>query len=201
MVPTCTDATKVEGAGKDGIPGGTPTHSCPAVRCFKSSWWTVFLCCGLGHVGLCTSQLRVESLFSTVLCFSWVWMWFQSQMSWGLISPVQEQRVRMPVWGTKLLLLKEKIHSHTYYFLCFSEGHYSKGGAFSEIVSLPPLEISAKPFYPLSWRYSASSQVLIRGNCSFSNCIFIVSVGEGEFRVFLCHHLELPPHAIFLYIM
>lgn len=120
-------------------------------------------------------------------------------MSWGLISPVQEQRARVPVWGTKLLLFKKKIHLYTYYFLCFSEGHCSRGGAFNERVSLPLLQISTKPFSPLRWRCSASFQVLIRGNCSFSSCIFVVSV-EGEFRVYLCHHLELPPHAIFLHI-
>ena len=32
--------------------------------------------------------------------------------------------------------------------------------------------------------------VLSQGNCSKSSCEFVVSMGVGEFRVHLCHHLD-----------
>ena len=37
--------------------------------------------------------------------------------------------------------------------------------------------------------FSASIQVIFIVSCSVSSCNFGVSIGEGEFRVFLCYHL------------
>lgn len=46
---------------------------------------------------------------------------------------------------------------------------------------------------------SASSQVLFRRNCFICSWRFVVSMGGSEFRVFLCHHLELPAFSIALW--
>lgn len=43
----------------------------------------------------------------------------------------------------------------------------------------------------LMWRSrSARFGVSFRGNCSIWSCRFTVSLSGGEFRIFLCHHLE-----------
>ena len=60
------------------------------------------------------------------------------------------------------------------------------------------LSISVWPFYPLLCRNcSASFQAFFRGNGSTSSWGFGVSVGGGEFRIFLHHHVELPPQFYF----
>lgn len=65
---------------------------------------------------------------------------------------------------------------------------------FGTTMSLPPPSVSIWPFYPSLWSsYSASSQVLFRANCYICRCIFSVSMGGGEFRIILCHHLQLLP--------
>lgn len=69
---------------------------------------------------------------------------------------------------------------------------------FGKSMSLPLLLVLMWPFYLLLWRrHSASSQALFRGICSTRSCIFIVSMGGGEFSIFSHHHLEpLPiPHS------
>ena len=69
-------------------------------------------------------------------------------------------------------------------------GHHAVGGVFVETFSLPT---SVWPLYPLLCRNcSASFQTFFRGNGSTSSWAFGVSVGGGEFRIFLHHHVELP---------
>ena len=41
--------------------------------------------------------------------------------------------------------------------------------------------------------YSVASQALFKANCSTYKCIFSVTMGGSEFRIILCHHLQLPP--------
>ena len=41
-------------------------------------------------------------------------------------------------------------------------------------------------------------QVFFRGNCSICICRVSVSVGGGEFRLFLCHHLKLEPSCMII---
>lgn len=41
--------------------------------------------------------------------------------------------------------------------------------------------------------YSSSVWVSSRGYCSVCRCRFSVSFGGGEFRILLCHHLQLEP--------
>ena len=52
------------------------------------------------------------------------------------------------------------------------------------------------PHLPVSISCSASFQFFFRGNCSIYNCRFAVSMGRWEFRIFPCHHFELPPNKI-----
>ena len=58
----------------------------------------------------------------------------------------------------------------------------------SSLFSLPILMLS---FSPLLWRFwSSSFHVPFRRNYSICSCWFVVSVGGGEFGIFLHHHLE-----------
>ena len=104
---------------------------------------------------------------------------FQSQVFWGLVSPVQD-----------LLLYSENNHNFVILPDC---GLLRLGRAFflGESVSLFLLPISMLFFYPLLWRLCSSRfQVPFRENYSICGCGFVVSVGEGELRIFLHHHLE-----------
>lgn len=53
-------------------------------------------------------------------------------------------------------------------------------------MSLPLLPVLVWFFYLFLWsRGSGCPQVLLRRNCSICSCIFVMSVGGGELRIFL----------------
>ena len=85
-----------------------------------------------------------------------------------------------------LLFLREK--------LCIFEiplvlGYCTGGGVFGETMSLPLPPTLMWTFYSLFLR-SCSASFL--GKYSICTCRFGVSMVGGEFRIFLCCHLELP---------
>ena len=115
---------------------------------------------------------------------------FQSQMFWGLICLVLWLWCLM--WGVNPLLLREKLRICEILLIV---GHHAVGGVLSRPFLLP---ISVWPFYPLLCRNcSASFQTFFRENVSTSSWASGVSVGGGEFRIFLHHHVELPPQFYF----
>ena len=70
-------------------------------------------------------------------------------------------------------------------------GCCARGEVFGETALLTLLPILMWSFYPLLWRWClASVQVFFRSICS---CRFGVSMGGGEFRIFLCWHLNPTP--------
>lgn len=71
-------------------------------------------------------------------------------------------------------------------------GHCTTVQVFGETEFLPLLPISVRLFYPLLWSSSsASTQVLFRVNYLIYSYRFVISIGGGELRIFLHHHLEL----------
>lgn len=71
-------------------------------------------------------------------------------------------------------------------------GCVTVAGVFSDTASLPLLFVSVWFFYPLLWRCSDSFQVFSRENSSICRCRLDISMGRGDFRIFLCY-LEWPP--------
>lgn len=113
---------------------------------------------------------------------------FQSQTSGRLVSPEHGSKD----WGSHNPCSSEmcSIFARPFHLVASCSG----SGVFGKTVPLPLLDILTWPFYLLSSRrHSASSQVSFRENCSIDSCTLGVSVGGGEFRVFLGRHLEPPP--------
>lgn len=114
----------------------------------------------------------------------------QSQTFWVLVSPLQAPRVRVPQVRHKPPLLRKKLQICETPPDCRSH-HW--GGFFCETTSLPLL-----PFWWGSFLICCKGtlQLIFRsfsGNCFIRNCWFHVSVGGGEFSIFLHHHLGPPP--------
>lgn len=114
---------------------------------------------------------------------------FQSQTFWGSSFRYKAQVFSWLVWGRSSIL---------YMCVFIYVWHLSRlwvataGVGFDKRVSLPLLHISLWLFYPYFWsKCSLSSQVFFRGICFIHNCMFVVYVGGGKFRIFLYSHLEL----------
>lgn len=74
-------------------------------------------------------------------------------------------------------------------------GHRARGGVFGKTMSLPNLPSRRGLFIHCEGDYSSSFQVFFGGNFPLGSCRS-VSMGRGDFRIFLHHHLEqkLPHH-------
>lgn len=104
------------------------------------------------------------------------------------------------MWGTNPLLLWEKNWAGEIP-PCYVPLGWG-WGFFAKTVSLPLLHLSMWFFCSELWRScSPSFQVFFRGKWSICNCSFGVSLGGGEFRIFLHCHLGSLPHMIFLFIL
>lgn len=92
------------------------------------------------------------------------------------------------MWGTNpSVLRRSSLFVWSFPTVC----HHARGGVYGKITSLPFLPISVWPFDPLLWQNcSANFQVFYRENYFICSDRFIVSVGGGELKMFLCHHLE-----------
>ena len=118
---------------------------------------------------------------------------FQSQMFWVSSFPVQFPGVRVPDMECKPSLLRKKLWICEIFTNCAS---LHQGWVFGKTASLPLLP-SCGPF--ILWikdkrSYSDSFQIFFRGNYFVCSCRFVVSVGGGKFKIFLCSHLGLPFH-------
>ena len=182
--------------------GHIPACSCFSGRCFKISKWIPFT------YGPCTFHSGVSVWFSvwaswhkpfknrfSIPCSSIVFpgmssIAFQSQVFWGLASPVQDLGVGMPDVKLKSLLLRENIHTFVIPPNCRLP-QLGCGFFLGKPICLPFLPILMLSFYPWLWRLCLSSfQIPFRGCYSIHGCRFVVSVGGGKFRIFLCCHLE-----------
>ena len=74
-------------------------------------------------------------------------------------------------------------------FLASHEAPQLEGGFFSPERNFCLFHLS--PYCPLLWEFFSSSFLFsLRSNCSQSSCKFVVSMGGGEFKVHLQHHLD-----------
>ena len=96
---------------------------------------------------------------------------FQSYMFEGLIFQVQVLKVGVPEVRFKPFTPRGEAYGLSL-FLC----------GFSLI-------------HPMCRNHLASFWVFFRGNFSICSCRFGVFMGGGEFRIFLCCHLELEPNS------
>lgn len=124
---------------------------------------------------------RVFIPYSSMVFLNVILVGFQSQTFGGLVSPVQVLRVGVPSMEHKPLTSQEKISYSGISPNCRSL-HLRQG------VYLPLLPVLMLSFYPLLWRPCSSSfQVSFRENDFICNCRFVVSVGGGQFIIFLRH--------------
>lgn len=121
---------------------------------------------------------------------------------WGLVLGACLTSAGANAWGLSNLnplLLKEKFHTFDIIPNCDS----LQMGFFFPLVGLCPcLSFLSRChfFYSLLWRLcSFNFQVLFRGTYSVGSGRFVVSMGRGELRILLCHHLE--SNLSFLYVL
>lgn len=133
-------------------------------------------------MSLCTIPLRESFSFPIILQYSWMHspLVYKAGFLGACLSCA-----RSKCWGSNCTLLRENnfviLSNCRLLFLiyCF-------------ILCVPCLFLLSWCFpSTLSCRdYISSFQVPFRGNYSVCNCVLIVSIGGGEFRIFLQHHLE-----------
>lgn len=147
---------------------------------------------------------RVSFPFSPLFLLNKSPAGFQSQMLWELFSLMQDpggygawcRYKPLAFWGEVLF-----IYFFVHWLICWDFSWLwitASGVGFlvKEYLSYPS---RGGPFLLLLWNGSSgSSQVLFWGICSLWSCIFVVSVGGGEFRIFLCCHLELSSTLVYL---
>lgn len=153
----------------------------------------MFLCWFPIYVSLCVSLLWAGFSFNEVL-YSFVdifWFGFQRQVFWRLISLVLDLRIGM-------IDVELKSHDCEGNVLHLWDPSW-EWNALARVLFFSLVEPHLCFFYNswccpfLSILCSFSFQVPLRGNDSICSCIFIVSMGEGKLRIFLCYHLEITP--------
>lgn len=111
---------------------------------------------------------------------------FRSQMFGRFIFQLQVLKVGVPEAGDNPSFLGRSSGSVRSLGIA---GCHARGWVYGETLS--------QPFLPalmclLMWRsYSANFHFFFGVNCTISSCRLGVSLGGGEFRLFLCHHVEL----------
>lgn len=94
------------------------------------------------------------------------------------------------IWGMNPSLLRKKPWIPEILPDC---GHYARGGdsGGTKLLPLPP--VLMWPFYCLLWRSCLSHFPVLFRELFHVSCRPGVSVGGSELRIFLCHHVGLPP--------
>ena len=131
---------------------------------------------------------RISVLYSTLNLLNISPIVYQSQMFWGLSFSAGPKG-----WGawsgawTPCFSGRRSVFVRPLPIV----GHSTKCGFLGENTSLPLHPVLMWSFYPsLLKSYLASFQAFFRGNYSMCSGKFGVSMGGGEFRLFLCCHLE-----------
>lgn len=186
-------------------PERVPTGPCPSSRPYNISKW-IFSTCNLGTFqaaafvlvswvseSICKPFKKV-SQFPTVFWVSHTWaqLVFKVRCLEAHLF-VAGPRVGVPDVGHKSLIPKgEALDLWDLSQLWVTESGVRYLARLH--TSLPLWPISMWPFYCLLWRsYSPNFQVFFSAYCFICSCIFSVSVGGGEFRIFCATILDHPP--------
>lgn len=169
-----------------------------AGSCFKFSRW-IFLTCGIGLFKWCFcarfqgewvcahALLRVCSPFPTVLCFSRLNLrWFLKPDTLGLIFPVPDPRSGVPNVGHDSFTLWGRV---SYFWI--PSGCESSHLGWACVSAFPTYLSASLLFFCCGGTVHLALRSFSEENYSICSFIFVVSVGGGEFRVFLCCHLGL----------
>lgn len=157
---------------------------------------TVWVLSKLLPVGWVCARAFQEQSLSLLQPVSWMWgpLVFKARCFGGCLSGAS-----LKCWDAwcGVWTLRSSGRSSGFMRSLLIVGPYAQDGAFGKTTSQLLLPTSMRPFSGLMGSScSASFRFFFRGDCSICSCRFSVSVGGGEFMIFLCHRLGQPPSSL-----